>query len=331
MINHKKILPVKTLLVSAVGLLLAGCGGGGGSTSVNPDPDSEYVGSRSPATLNRTNVLEFTSLLYGQSDASDILLGRSGSSGLSFTGILAEISTLKRLVSGSRVTGEPLLQARTVSETVNCTFGGTLKGVGDVNESTETGTIKFTFTNCEEESGVVLNGVASQTVHSSSDPESYTLKMDGLSITQNGASYSQTGVLTYYWENSTDGSEPHVIETINLVTTNDTTSEQAYLQNISVEQVGGTAALSGKLYLSGEGYVTLSGSSDLDLSSDDVSLPVDGFVYLSGAGGSTARIASLSYDFERYTLELDEDGDGLFEATSIQDVTADELTDLVDS
>lgn len=323
--NHKRILPVKTLLVSVAVLLLSACGGSGGGAS---GTDGEYVGSRASATLNRDNTLEFTPLLYGQTQASVTFLGRSSSSDSSFNGILSEINTLKRLVGSERDANGSALQARTVSEVEDCTYGGTLESTGDFDESAGTGAINITLTDCEEDRGIVLNGAVSVIVESSSDSETDTININGLSVMQNGVSYSQTGVLTSYWNDS----ETHIIETLNLVTTNNTTSDQSYLQDFYYELKDDEVSLSGKLYLSGEGHVTISGSSDLSLLGDaDSPLPGSGFIYLKGSNGSIARISGISGDYERFTLELDEDGDGIFEATSIQDLSADELTDLVDS
>ena len=333
MFKYKGILTSRALLVGATVMLLSACGGGGSGSGDISDrgTDSDYVGSRASAALTPDNTLEFTSLLYGQTDASNLLLERSSNADSSFKGILSEINTLKRLVGGDRSIGESKLQARAISETEDCTYGGTIAGVGNVDESSETGTIKLTATNCEEESGTILNGVVRLTIESSDNPESFTLEIDDLSITQNGASFSQTGVLTSYWKSSEDGSVDHIIETLNLVTTNNTTSEQVYLQDFNFEEKDGAVDLSGKIFLSGEGYVTVSGSSDLSLWSEaDSPLPQNGFIYLRGSNGSTARISSIPGDYERFTLELDEDGDGVFESTSIQDLATDGFINLVD-
>ena len=336
--NNGITLIQRVTITTGISLLLASCGGGNDNPnipSINPDADAAYTGSRDPALLTRPNTLQFVNLLYGNTLTSDGLLNRPVKSEPSFTNILSEIKSINHLIGSKQPSeGEGEVSARSVSQTVLCAYGGEVSGGGEINDSAQTESLTYTFTNCEENEGVILNGVTNRTIHSSSAPYSHTIKFDQLSISQNGNKYTQTGTLTYREDNNS--SETRVLETVNLVTHDIGSDQRSYLNDVVFDSTypfgggPGTALVSGELYLSDQGYISLSGTDDLSFEHPEDYTPLFGSIYLDGASDSQARIRSTEY-YMQTNIDLDQDGDGSFEASSIQYLAEDTLVELTDN
>ncbi len=319
----------KVLAMSGAGLtslLLVSCGGGGGSDSgdsntasqLDPKANQAYTGSRDPALLNESNALLFASLIIGNSAIGETLSRPQGTS----TSILANqpqlIDGLLKVTKNSNAYTD--LQSRTVSESEACEYGGRVSASGDIDPETEYGFLVLTFEDCKLDSDSTLNGQASETNHTDN---SVTLAYEDLTVSQNGESYSLTGVVT------NDGE----VIVSNLTSIHIPTGLSTYLQNYTTEYndyfSGSPKAINGKAYIGNEGYVTISTSEGYSSfpSNSGIYIPQDGQILMTGAAQSKARIVGTGINSNdttytpdsKYTVGLDIDGDGTYELAAIQD------------
>jgi len=323
-------------------LLLSSCGGGGGGstsgyTLLDPKPNRTYTGSKDPSLLNQTNTALFASVIVGDAIPTDTLLKsetQSGSLLQNQTELLAQLSSTTRKIGSNSI-----LLNRAVSETVACDLGGEASAAGDVNDEESTGVIIYTYKDCQLEEGVVINGKSSETINSNYDPEIYTQAFDGLKISSGGESYELTGTLDYSSTFTYEGSSTILTEkqVANVTTIHSPSQLSTYLQNYTSTKVTYpdlifVYSLSGKVFLSPEGYVTVSNSSDYFPNHESASvIPKQGYVFMAGASQSKARISNAGQDNsyrDDYRLDLDENGDSIYELTSIQDSSSSEVTDL---
>ena len=339
-----------TQLVSTLTLfsLLTACGGGGsdsGNGGASPpdapkDANQAYTGARTPALLDTENTLRFSRLLFGTSSASGTLQrpDDSASTMVDATSISQSLNTL-----AIRTSTQHNLQQRSVSDAEDCTHGGNITATGEVDDSALSAVLKLTFNNCEDDLGTVINGSMDQVINSIYDydlgtPDSYTVSFDGLTITQGSVSFSQTGSVDYFL--SLDTNNFHYIkkETINLTSTNNTSGAASYLEDYNIESRRAylseppESTVSGKAYLHDEGYITISGSDPLNWAPSDTSdlnaqenIPArSGYIALTGASNSEAKVSPATLNNSEaseseYRIDLDADGDGVYELTSIQD------------
>lgn len=320
----------KILAISGAGLtslVLASCGGGGSDSGksdsvsqLDPKANQSYTGSRDPALLNESNTLLFASLIMGDSVDIETLYRAEDTSASILTNQSKLIDDLLQLTqTASTHSG---LHARTVSESESCEYGGTVSANGDVDPETFVGYVVYTFTNCKVDSDSTFNGKASETAHSDN---SITLAYDALTVSQGSESYSVTGTVT------NDGEET----VSNLTSVHTPTGLSTYLQDYTTsynDYFSGTPkAISGKAFISNEGYITVSTSQNYSSysSNDGIYIPLDGEIRITGAAQSKARVVGAGGNGDsKYTVGLDANGDGVYELTSIQDQASSETVAL---
>ena len=325
----------RILLSSAIALTLSACGGGGGSNDnssskkLTPDPDGAYTGGTNPALLNASNTPTFASIIAGQSSSTDFLSRDEAQNNSVLTNQSELIDKLTQTIKPASTSNS--LQARSVSETTACEFGGSVSVAGEVDDSAETGILIYTFKDCEIEDNTIINGLASEEVHSRYDPESSVLSYDDLKLSQSGESFTLVGTIAYTTEYSVraDGNEETTEKQItNLASTHASSGLTSYLKDYTsmryLSYNEEQQSVSGKIYLSTEGYATVSTSSDYSTDSHSGSIiPRQGDLYLTGASLSKGRIRNSANEQIYYTLayrlDLDTDGDNIYELTSIQD------------
>lgn len=344
---------------------LAACGSGGGETTngpetpitpvtgvtenntANPTPtiSSVYTGTKDPALLDQTNTVEFAQLVFGNSLESTPLT-KSRSAINEEQKVLINKSLFVSSINEAikRHASAISLTQRQISSTENCSLGGTLNKEGEIEDVTNVGTLTLIYNDCEEEQGVVLNGNATITTISSTFPKSSISRFNDLKITQSLGNFSITGNIESYTELDENQDKYKRLETRNIVAVHSQTNFSSFFENVVLEVIGSNVAdtatgkLSGKIYLQDEGYVQLSSSDDFlpyFLRSSGEVIPQFGSAYLTGASSSKARLfhqvrfdAPEALDSERYRLDLDKDGDGLYELTSIQNYDASSVFEL---
>lgn len=240
--------------------------------------DMTYTGSRDPAYLTMSNQYDFTLSLFENKDLADAV----------------------------NITDN-------APSTENCKHGGSVSTTALVNPTTGFDAITLNFTACRHNFVSQFDGKMKLTVdeydlHNS--PTRYTLSMADLLHTKGLIKNSLTGTIVFV-----EGANA-VTSTANLYRFNHNTNTQYYLQNVKLID-GLTDSLSGRIYRSNDGYITLSSSPSLV--TDDEGAPSQGQFYLHGADGSSIKMSKLSdpvfYDY--VSTELDEDGDGTYEQQSL--------------
>lgn len=291
-------------------------------------PSELYTGSRAPALLNKANTLRFVELLFGTSDF-DGLANRSNSSEAIPTidaPIILQIQSIPDLISQENRT--PNLARTSVSEYRTCPQGGGLNISGELDDN-DAGTLLVELYQCVLEDGVILDGEMSflDSTASNSGNESYLLSFGGLSATIDGERVIQTGSIQHYEGYSQQWFYKTVI---NLHSSNSRTGEEYFFENVVDLKGNYSGALSGKIYLSNHGYITLSTSTDFQYNGENT-FPLKGTLYLTGNNNTHARVLPQLYQAggvnpfntsytsaTDYFLSLDDDGDGLYESNVTQ-------------
>ena len=338
-------LAIKIIAIFPLLLLLNACGGGDESESflhINPDADAAYSGNHTPALLDQNNTVIFAELIFGTNRGNDT----SARPEANTSGILKNQPAALELISNIIIKKNTnnSLKGRRVQDSENCEYGGSVssdalieEGGGESGFHETTGTINYIFNNCEDEEGIVIHGKTFTTVHSEY-PDHYTVGYDNLTFTENGDSYSLTGTqernLGDYYPYSSAST------TINLSVRHLSSDVSTYIKDYiyyttpraNVEDESHDT-ITGQLFLSSYGYVSLSYSEDFHGESPTSSIPAFGSVYFSGAAGSSARASDhLGYILENstwyetenglYKLYLDQGGDGSYEYYVLQDASS---------
>ena len=339
-----KLTYIITLLTFSV--LITACGGSDSDneqlTISQPTTEKLYSGSTNPALLTTDNTEKFASLLLGDSFFDETLYNKNT---LQSKAILKDqLTVIGDTLAVINSTISPTtqdLQQRVVTESVECKVTGTAQVQSDTISSSEytnevTGKIIYTFDNCQQSMGNILNGVLFIIINSSSYPESYTIGYDDFQVTQGTDVFSLNGTVQLF--DTTDYGTINTRtrrETINLLSVHDLSGIETLLENYEIEttinRYGATSlrefsTVTGKTYISDQGYITTTTSEDfgffLSDSQDSSYIPYKGNLYLNGASQSSARVPENDYQLDSefsYRLDLDQDGDGGYELISIQD------------
>lgn len=334
---HKKNL-FRLIFTIFISVQAVGCGGGGDdSSSSNPTPKSLYTGNANPAILDESNSIRFVEILFGNAlnstpltksrpvivDNNSIMLNQS-----------VVISNISEIIINHAAPS--LLQARAILTTEHCFHGGTMHKEGTLDDDDDTGTVRLTYTDCEAVEGIVLSGRATVSTFSTNYPKSEKITLNELSVQQEQTNLVMTGTIEGLVDFDDERDKYRRFETRNILSVNTDTNISSLLENVEIEINGSafenteTGSISGKIYLENEGYVSLTASDDFIPYFDGRDLyPQNGTTYLTGASNSKARLthivepsfgsypADIGTDSE-YRLDLDKNGDGVFELTSIQ-------------
>lgn len=326
--NYQRIFSIATM--ASFSLLLTACGSGGGTetesavSNASASADSAYTGSRNPALLDEENTIKFASLVFGNANF-DGLMQRSDSEvalvDQSVSLVLANQSLIKFAESSVK---QSRFSARAVSETNACVGGGTSRVEGNVDDFGE-GTVNIYVNDCTTEDGMILNGNSTMVIHSDglNNVFSHTLSFENLTLRQGNISFTQTGESKSY-QKITDYSTSS--QTLNLYgSSTEFTDDFLIKKFVITNNINnlGLDSLSGQVYLQSEGYVSLSSTSDLKLSFQDT--PDQGEISMVGASNSKARLYpnptyANSFNNYGYIMDLDSNGDGDYEYSSIQTV-----------
>lgn len=188
-----------------------------------------------------------------------------------------------------------------------CPSGGTLSISDNFKIRTLTASRTYNFSNCYQDTSNKIDGLITLTakdITTNALPETFTIETPNLTLSQGDYKNSFTGTIQVKQGNGVWD------VTADLHNLNHNENTEYYLENFRVvNSETETGSISGRIYNSANGYVTISSSPDLRI--DDG----QGFIYLEGADSSVARIskASESDVYESLLLELDKDGDHAYE------------------
>ncbi len=312
--------PFMKLLLLPILSVLVSCGGGGvgsGLASVS------YTGSTSKAVITQSNGENIAYTAY-----------QNGNTGNTLGGILGvqqtenQKSSQPRLLILSHVARNSVDHLSLDQNHANFNTGATISDSASfpgscggnttytlsVDDTTYNFTGTFTFSSyCEE--GATLSG--SLTFSGQFNPDTLVfgqiaMSFDNLAVTAGSDSFAADGDITF-----NPSSDPKTM-TMNMVMQDNTTSKtykaENYVMTLTDNLSSVSMTVSGRLYDHDYGYVDLTTTTPFDLVNGD-DYPSSGILVITGKNGSNgpakARLTALSN--ASYQIEVDEDGDGVFE------------------
>lgn len=342
--SNSRIAPRRWLALSAVALLLSitsGCGGsgggggGGGTSSSNTGTSAAtgiaYTGATTAATLSGTNASKLTNNIVGTGAQAVV----SGLAGISVTaqsgppsggGISAIARTLGGVLRAANVptmsgSGALAGTAQAVDTTTPCDSGN-IHLSGTIDDATGTGSVAFTFNDCRSGTDTVT-GTASGQVNSY---DAAFRAITDMVLTFSQMSLRGTGVSLDF--SGTFHDEIHLTASTETVTTNFvirdniaahvTKADNLVFVNASsniLSPVWFTQTINGRIYDQTEGYVDVNTAVPFMFSTVSQATPDTGQMVLRGAANAGIRLTTLSSRL--LSLELDLNGDGVYENTAM--------------
>ncbi len=332
MLANKKRFIYKAIYPVLLILLLAGCGGGGGDA---PPQELVYSGNTNSAVITLENAATLVgNVLYGGDAGTNIPIGvtlteetnpRSAGAVVQSKLLQIILQSVQDSIFKNNASLPALAIGVVLNEPLECDSGsGSLTGT--LNDTTFTGTVTFTYTNCLLE-GVTYNGTGTLridafdlnyieitdatmtfTLMSISSPEfsgsmSGTIRIESMIV-----SNTEKMTLNYV---SRDNLTGKMYKFENMIQT--TVYDYIYLPSNKTVTVTGTPARS---FDSLHGYVDVDTITPLSFSSVMIDYPdIDGVILFKGAAGSSIRVTVLSGEIIQ--LELDIDGAPGYEESHI--------------
>lgn len=314
------------LITLIAGFFLAACGGGGGG---GDDTTSDYTGLKTPVVITQANaeVLATEALSAGVDDfaADEFLLGveteiDGASTSLPHTIILAR--TLTDLVKKLNLDGSSFLPGITQTETTNetCDGGGTVAITVTVDDASGIFSGSMTFTDCVS-LDVTLSGRISFTGEidvNTLNSIQMTMNFTALTEEYGSESYTMNGSIYIAISDLSADTGSEVITVMNYTVRDNTTGTVVMLENYRVVATDLVTevrvTISGKFYHPDYGYGVISTIQPLLIRYTD-DWPYSGQYVVTG-DSSSLRVTAINS--AQYTLEVDEDGDGVYETVTTE-------------
>jgi hypothetical protein len=318
-----------SILVSATALAtLAACGGSGGDSS--PQQGSKVA----ITSANQSQVVR-----AGVNAGLSVSLAQGSVGGVSPAGVAdrshALADVLQRAVGAARASRKGIASASahpaaTISDTQPCGVSGTVTIVlddRDNNQALSNGdAVSATFAQCKDSANTTINGAIAIALTSTPTATQFSASANFQSVVviDNGATSTISGTVVV-----AENDMPTVTETTLSVGNGGltaSTSSTGYDDSVSFAsgfliKTDETSAGDVSVSLSGTltaqsvgGSITISTPQPMVEASGDTH-PSSGQVIVTGASGSTVRATVL--DNTQVRLELDANGDGTYESTSI--------------
>lgn len=291
-----------TLAAFGVAALLTACGGGGGTTAQTGG--NTYAGVTSPANITSTNAAAITSSMVGSSDAGGNVFS----------------NTLSQKAAKASADGN---QPR-----ATVTLDGLVTGFVTANDNTNAngiGSLSMVFNNFSDGGGSgTLNGGLSMWIDAVDlllDPVIATLQFQRLSLLSGTTvNINLDGSMAF-----NDIATPSTA-TLNYDVIDQVTGEQTRYENIMWQGWPGNGlacntseSFSGRFYDANFGYADVTTTAPLTYSINDcVNLNWSGGGPLLFVGADNSKTAVTPLSNTTYRLEVDANGDGSFETTTIE-------------
>jgi hypothetical protein len=312
-------------------VLLAGCGGGGGGGGGGGSA-LVYSGSSSAAVITEGNSARLVTTIFGSGETAVIAGGasiestgsaRSGSGGLiQLTRLLSVASSdLLARAEEARATQRAVSGVIPIDSTQPCDSGA-VRIAGNL-EDDRTGILSVSYDNCLLGTET-YNGAATLRIDlfdvGLSRVIDHTLDIAILEIRGPGVSQDVSGSRRV--RVSGPGGNVETI-TENLTQRNNLTGKMTRTENFVIVNVYAslsgpssvTQTVSGRVFVSVDGFIDVSTSVPLFFSTLDQPFPEIGRMLFVGSTNRAVRLTVRSA--EMITLELDLEGDGLFEGVPI--------------
>jgi hypothetical protein len=201
------------------------------------------------------------------------------------------------------------------SDTIGCLDGGSLSFSLSSDDVTGDFNGTFNFINCAE-GGTTITGntTVSGTINLSSflfDPINFVF--NPVTVVSGAESYTMSGTVNI----SESGIGATIVMNVRLRNNNTEMVEWMNNVTISVIDMGPFVemTLTGRYYHPEHGYVDIATIDALRINDFD-QFPSSGQIIITGASGSKARLTATSNT--QYTLEVDADGDDIYEPLTIE-------------
>ncbi|MCG3113649.1 MAG: VCBS repeat-containing protein [Candidatus Manganitrophus sp. SB1] len=328
--NKSSSIIVVLFFISALGIGACGSGDGGGTSTPT---EVNYTGKTDPAHITGekanlliANVLTGPGTLAVSKPSNASAAPRSGQPQLLSRSFIAQTASARRafLQSTQALMKTSLASAapNPVNETEDCTSSGTVTITGAINDD-GTGTLKFHYVDCDDGDGFMTNGDATFQVDAV-DPGTGII-LDG--TIQSTALRTEDSLSEVIFNGSIRSqvllSDQREILIVNGIFKDSRSAKLFKLESVVIVFVYDdylnptrhTESISGRIYDSVEGYVNIATGSPLIFSNEGLNFPDDGgLLVIIGAEGSRARLLAISASKAR--IEVDTDGDGIFETAA---------------
>ena len=317
-------------------IFLAACGGGGGGGSSSP-----YTGLTTPAVIDTTNAEEIALGAYSGGDWSDptfaVPLGRqdltdAGKSGPSkILALMRAVKTIEGRVAGEPSGADAALVATPAtvwadSGTEYGSVSGSFTYSISLNDLTGDFSGSISFSGYDDGDGITFasgsvsfsgNGVVAFDIYGYPYIDSintFSIQFSALAAASEGEGFTLTGTIALV-----EG-VPTSSVTLDLYVKDHSTEKTAWIRNYEItvtvgSDIGGSYAemtIVGRIYLHDYGYVDIATGAPFRVYDTDL-YPSSGVLIVTGKDDCKARLTVISDPTYDYRVELDEDGNDVYE------------------
>jgi len=314
------------LITLIAGIFLAACGGGGGG---GDSATSDYTGLKTPAAITQANADELATeaLSAGVEDfvADDILLGVETATDVASTPLPHTIiftQVLTEQVKKLNLDGSSFLPGVTQTETFTeaCDGGGTVTITFTADDVTGNFSGSMRFTDCVFSDATLSGSISFSGVIDTIAQNSIQMTMTFTALTQEygSESYTMNGRVEISISDLSTSTGSQVTTVMNYTLRDNTTGTVVMLENYRVVATDLVTevriTVSGKFYHPDYGYIVITTTEPMLIRYEN-DWPYSGQYVIDG-DNSSLRVTALNST--QYTLELDEDGDGIYETVTTE-------------
>ena len=318
-----------TVVAASTLALLTACGGGGGDAPAKPADTRVAITSANQSQVVRAGV----------NAGLSVSMAQGSTSGVSPSGVQdrshALAAVMQRAVTAARASRKGIASASahpatTASDSEPCDFGGTLTVTLDDRDNdlklSNGDVVSASFAQCKDSASSTIDGAISITLTGTPTDTQFaaTASFQNVAVTDDGTTSTIAGNVTVA-ENDTDtdtqttlsvGSGGLTASTVSADYDDAVSFASGFVIRMDESSSGSVSvSLSGTITAQSlGGSITISTPQPLvETANDD--RPSAGQVIVTGASGSSVRATVL--DNSQVKLELDANGDGTYEGSSI--------------
>ncbi len=306
------------LFTVVIALTLVACGGGGGGGS-GGDSSISYTGSKDQAVIDTTNAKTMAESSVGGSQTG-VVFGvesdnQESQANLTIIGVSKILSSSVRNIEMNDSVVVLVGAIINVSDAEDCIDSGSISFNLSVNDVTGEFSGTFNFNNCREV-GTTISGsmnVSGMINPSIGDITQMTFSMNSVTVVSGSESLTMSGTI------STSFSGSSFTMTMDVLFKDNASGSVVWFENLSISATANIShlemSISGRFYHPDHGFIDIVTNQAFLVNYSDL-FPFLGQMTITGANGSSARLTVI--DNTQYTLEVDEDGDGIFETVTTE-------------
>jgi hypothetical protein len=317
----------KLISVVATSTLLIACSGGAGNPESSSGTSScpTFTGKKDTAVLTVNNQDTFVSAFYTtviDAEFGIVLSYDSSVSGKSFDSRTMKSFYRQLVTLANQHVAESRYQSKAVDKTEACDAGGSFKVSGSLDDVTNTGTLQLTFSQCTWDINAMvtnLNGTVNLSVNKfdTVQQEITNAKFStcDFSMMLAGKAYSMSGDEQYTFDPVKGG-----FTVVSNMFHKASGGQQVLAENLTANGYTcdgvDSGYVAGKICEGANGCVALTTPVPFKCLGD---VDTQGELLMSGAGNSKLRLYNLGQDGGTLWVDLDADGDGVYESTKFYD------------